>query len=370
MDGIRDRSYEERSRDSVSGADRHRPVEVVHFGLGTVGRAALRLCRTREWIRSVGAVIGGKSSVRERIEAGEVPVDLPLSTDADYLLDQLRPEVALIATRSPVAEVKADILRCLHRGVSVVTSSEELYFPDVTDPSATREIEAACRAGGAAVVATGINPGFVFDVLPVVIAGSSWDVQRLAVTRALDCSVFGRTIHRSLGVGYSPAGFEEARRTGVIRGHIGFEESARVIARVMGRELDRFEENVQPLIAERPYQLAEYEISPGETAGVVQDATGWVGERPWLRFDLSLHVDPKSVGIQTRDHIRIEGENTLDVTIQPGTTSILTTSALLVNSIPAVLSAPPGLYTAADLLPTAPWLGANPPPGLRRRTQG
>lgn len=345
------------------------PVEVILFGMGSVGQAALRLALSREWLRPVGAVIGSSASARERVESGERPADLRLSTDADLLLDQLRPEVALIATRSPIADVKDDIIRCVERGVSVVTSSEELAYPDVTDPSATREIEAACRAGGAAVVATGINPGFVFDVLPVVIAGASWDVRRLAVTRALDCSVFGRTIHRSLGVGYSPAGFEEARRAGVIRGHIGFEESARVIARVMGRDLDRFEENVQPLIAERPYQLAEYEISPGETAGVVQDATGWVGERPWLRFDLSLHVDPKSVGIQTRDHIRIEGENTLNVTIQPGTTSILTTSALLVNSIPAVLSAPPGLYTAADLLPTAPWLGASPPPDIRERPQ-
>ena len=346
------------------------PVEVILFGMGSVGQAALRLALSREWLHPVGAVIGASASARERVESAEHPADLRLSTDADLLLDELRPEVALIATRSPIADVKDDIIRCVERGVSVVTSSEELAYPDVTDPSATREIEAACRAGGAAVVATGINPGFVFDVLPVVIAGSSWDVRRLAVTRALDCSVFGRTIHRSLGVGYSPAGFEEARRAGVIRGHIGFEESARVIARVMGTELDRFEENVQPMIAERPYQLAEYEISPGETAGVVQDATGWVGERPWLRFDLSLHVDPASVGIQTRDHIRIEGENTLDVTIQPGTTSILTTSALLVNSIPAVLSAPPGLYTAADLLPTAPWLGASPPPGIRRRIQG
>ena len=346
------------------------PVEVILFGMGSVGKAALRLALSRGWLHPVGAVIGSSASARERVESGEHPADLRLSTDADLLLDQLRPEVALIATRSPVADVKDDIIRCVERGVSVVTSSEELAYPDVTDPSATREIEAACRAGGAAVVATGINPGYVFDVLPVVIAGASWDVRRLAVTRALDCSVFGRTIHRSLGVGYSPSGFEKARRAGVIRGHIGFEESARVIARVMGRELDRFEENVQPMIAERPYQIAEYEISPGETAGVVQDATGWVGERPWLRFDLSLHVDPASVGIQTRDHIRIEGENTLDVTIQPGTQSILTTSALLVNSIPAVLSAPPGLYTAADLLPTAPWLGASPPPGIRRRTQG
>ena len=346
------------------------PVEVVHFGLGTVGRAAFRLCRTREWIRSVGAVIGGRSPVGLLVESGEIPADLPMSTDPDRLLDQLQPEVALIATRSPVADVKDDILRCVRRGVSVVTSSEELAYPDVTDPTAAIEIESACRIGGAAVVATGINPGFVFDVLPVVIAGASWDVQRLAVTRALDCSVFGRTIHRLLGVGYSPAGFEEAREAGVIRGHIGFEESAQVIARVLGRDLDRFEENVQPLIAERPYQLAEYAISPGETAGVVQDATGWGGERPWLRFDLSLHVDPESVGIQTRDHIRVEGENTIDVTIRPGTQAILTTSAKMVNSVHSVLSAAPGLYTAADLLPASPWLADSPPPGVRRRVAG
>ena len=346
------------------------PVRVILFGMGTVGRAALRLARTRQWLHPVGAVIGSSASARGRIESGEHPADLRWSTDADLLLDQLRPEVALIATRSPVADVKEDIIRCVERGVSVVTSSEEMFYPNVADPAAAGEIEAACRAGGAAVVATGINPGYVFDVLPVVIAGASWDVQRVSVTRMLDCSVFGRTVHRLLGVGYSPAGFEEARRAGIIRGHIGFEESARVIAGVLGKDLDRFEENVQPLIAERPYQLAEYVVSAGETAGVVQDATGWVDGSPWLRFDLSLHVDPQSVGIQTRDHIRIEGENTLNVTIQPGTTSILTTSALLVNTIPSVLSASPGLYTATDLLPAAPWLGAHPPPGIRRRIQG
>lgn len=351
----------------MNGVNPQRPVEVIHFGLGTVGQATVRLCRTRNWLRSVGAVVPSSSSGTDRIATGEIPADLVVSSDPDQLLDQLQPEVALIATRSGVADVKADIMRCVERGVGVVTSSEELAYPDVTDAKVAGEIGEACLAGGASVVATGINPGFVFDVLPVVIAGSCWDVDRVFVTRALDCSVFGQTIHKSLGVGYSPAAFEEARRAGVIRGHIGFEESAMVIAEVLGRPLDDFDENVQPLIAERSYQLAEYVISPGQTAGVVQEATGWVNGRPWLRFDLSLHVEPESVGIQTRDHIRIEGENTIDVTIQPGTQSILTTSARMVNSIPSVLSAPPGLYTATDLLPAAPWLGESPPPGIRRR---
>ena len=346
-----------------SGTD---PVKVVLFGLGTVGRATLRLALSREWLRPVGAVIGGNTPLEDQIASGEIPADLPLSTDPDQLLDELRPEVALVATRSPIAEVKDDILRCVRRGVSVVTSSEEMAFPDVTDPATARRIAAACLRYGAVVVATGINPGFVFDVLPVVIAGASWDVRRIAVTRALDASVFGRRVHRSLGVGYSPAGFEKARQAGIIRGHIGFEESARMIAAVLGQSLDHFEEDVQPVMADRPYRLREYVVSPGETAGVVQEATGWVGGKPWLRFDLSLHVDPGSVGVRTRDRIRIEGDNTIEVTTNPGTQSILTTSALLVNTIRSVLAAPPGLYTAADLLPAAPWLGAVPPPDIRR----
>ncbi|MCQ3804044.1 MAG: hypothetical protein OXC98_00680 [bacterium] len=350
----------------MRGLHQGRPVEVIHFGLGNVGRAALRLARTREWLRPVAAVIGGNSPVGELVKSGEIPDDLALSPDPDQLLDRFRPEVALIATRSPIAEVKDDILRCVRRGVNVVTSSEELAYPEVTDASAGEEIADACRRFGAAVVATGINPGFVFDVLPVVVAGACWDVQRISVTRALDASVFGQRVHRSLGVGYSLEDFEEAREAGIIRGHIGFEESAEVIAEALGRDLDHFSETVQPLIADRSYRLREYVISPGQTAGVTQEATASVNGRPWLRFDLSLHVDPDSVRIQTRDRIRIEGENTIDVTIQPGTQAVLTTSARLVNSIPSVLSAPPGLYNATGLLPAAPWLGEVLPPGVRR----
>ena len=346
----------------MSRSDDERPVEVVLFGLGAVGRAALRLCLTRRWLRPVGAVVGMSVPVAKQIESDGIPADLLLSTDPDHLLDRIRPDVALVATRSPIAEVKDDVLRCVRRGISVVATSEELAYPSLTNPDAAEEIAAACLRSGASVVATGINPGFVFDVLPVVVAAACWNVDRISVTRALDASVFGQRVHRSLGVGYSPSDFEEARRQGIIRGHIGFTESAHVIAGVMGKRLDRFEENIQPLIADRSYQLAEYLITPGRTAGVVQSATGWVAGQPWLRFDLSLHVDPPSVGMETRDHILIEGENTIDVTIKPGTQAVLTTAARLVNSIPAVLSAPPGLYTAAELLSTAPWLGEDPPP--------
>ena len=77
---------------TVSGPDSARPVDVVHIGLGTVGRAALRLCNTRERIRSVGGVIGESSSTENRIVSKGLPAELPLSADADRLLDTLQPD--------------------------------------------------------------------------------------------------------------------------------------------------------------------------------------------------------------------------------------------------------------------------------------
>ena len=47
----------------------------------------------------------------------------------------------------------------------------------------------------------------------------------------------------------------------------------------------------------------------------------------------------------------------MDVVIHSGTQAVLTTAARLVNTIPAVLSAPPGTYTGSDLLPNPPWFG-------------
>lgn len=209
-----------------------------------------------------------------------------------------------------------------------------------------------------AIVATGINPGFVFDALPVVLAAAAWSVDRLWVSRSLDASVFGRTIHRSLGIGYEPDDFAEGVAAGRIRGHIGFAESCRIIGDSMGVTIDDFEEALEPVIAERDHEHREYTISKGRTAGVVQRATGRVGGAEWIRFDLSLHIEPDAVGWDTHDRIVIEGDNPLHVTIRPGTGAMLTTAALLVNTIPNALAAEPGLYRAAELLPNPPWLGA------------
>ena len=336
-------------------------IEIVIFGVGTVATSALALCAQRRWLRVVGAIRGPEQRSHPAAARPHGWESLPLSPDPDAMLDDLRPDVALIATRSPLSDVMPDIERCAGRGVHVICTSEELAWPDVEQPGGAARLDTVARENGVAVVATGINPGFIFDALPVTLAGAAWDVGTIKVTRVLDASVFGRRVHRSLGIGYAPEDFHGAVASREIRGHIGFAESAHAIADAMGVEIDRFEEHLDPVLADRVYELAEYTIEPGQSAGVTQRATAWADGDKWLEFDLSLHVEPAGLGWATLDRVRISGENPLDVTIKPGTQAVLTTAARLVNTIPAALDAPPGFYPSTRLLPNPPWLAAHPP---------
>ena len=346
---------------SEANLDTSERVRIAFFGVGSVATAALKLCRQRSWM-AVTAAVRSPSSAAARPTAGAW-AGVRIWTDPKAMLDEARPEIALMATRSELDSVLPLIRLCARKGVHVVSTSEELSWPDVELPGAGASLQRTAEESGVVIAAAGINPGFAFDALPLVLAGAAWDVTKIVVQRTLDASVFGRDVHRSLGIGYTEAGFRDAVRSRQVRGHIGFAESARVIADGMGLVIERFEEEIEPVLADRAHVLAGYTIEPPETAGVIQLATAWVGGREWLRFELSLHVAPGEVGWETRDRIRIHGENEFDLTMEPGMPAVSTTAALLVNTVPAVLAARPGFYPPGRLLPNSPWLADHPPPG-------
>ena len=336
-------------------------VRIAFFGVGSVATAALDLCRQRPWMDVVAAARSpSPAAVRPGLGAW---AGVRVWTDPEAMLDEARPDVALVATSSELDSVLPLIRLCARKGVHVISTSEELAWPDVEQPGVGAALQRAAEEAGVVIAATGINPGFAFDALPLVLAGAAWDVSRIVVQRTLDASVFGRGVHRSLGIGYTEAGFRDAVRSRRVRGHIGFAESARIIADGMGLEIERFGEEIEPVLADRAHVLAGYTIEPPETAGVVQLATAWVEGREWLRFELSLHVAPGEVGWQTRDRIRIYGDNELELTMEPGMPAVSTTAALLVNAVPAVLAARPGFYPPGRLLPNPPWLAGHRPPG-------
>jgi 4-hydroxy-tetrahydrodipicolinate reductase len=336
----------------------------VLVGFGSTNQAVLELALTRPWLDVTGIVVRSAERDGERADSRVkgAPDGLRCSTDLTGTLRAARPDVAIVATATHLADVLPVLAAVASTGTPIVCTAEDLAFIRTGDsPEAARIVELA-ETNHVPIVATGANPGFVLDLWPLTLSGLAWDVQRLQARRIVDVSVFGPRVRASLGIDVTPAAFRAGIADGSVIGHAGFPESLRILASAMGRELERVEIVSEPILTDVPLTLPDGAVvAPGRTAGANQQATGWFAGEPWLQIAMTLHVDPASAGLAPTDEVRLEGRHGLHVRVDPGCRALLSTAAMIVNGLPRAIAAAPGVYRPGDLPAVAPWLGDRPP---------
>lgn len=321
-------------------------TRVAIYGFGTVGRAVAEALQHRADLELVGVVASEASRPPQTEAVGDAVL---VATDAAEVLARTRPEVVLHATTSLVAEVAPQLEICLEAGASIITSSEEMAWPWIAAPRLAQSLHRHAERRGATVVGLGVNPGYVCDVLPTVLAAATTAISRIRCRRVLDCSVFGAAVHKSLGLGSREADFPRLVTDGVIRGHLGFPESAALLAGVLGTDVVALDQSLSGIWADRDYPLRGWTLRTGRCAGVLHRAKGVLADNTSLEFDLALHVNPSDVGWECVDEVEVVGEQTLTLTISPGTDAVRTTAARMVNAVHSLRSAPPGIVPATAL---------------------
>jgi hypothetical protein len=328
-----------------------RPIRVVLFGLGVIGSAVLRLAERRADLVVVGAV------VRNPTHNGRVLNDLvpgastrvSASTDGSAVLRDTRPDVAVIATRSTLPDILPLLRLCAAHGVASACTAEDLAYLTRDDGGEALEIFGLADAHQVAIVAIGLNPGFVLDVWPLVLASLAHDVTSIEAERVVDLSGFGPRVRTSLGVGYAPESIHNELARGTISGHRGVPESLRLIGQRLGRPVDKTFVETKPILAKRDRPLLGGTLSAGQTAGVRQSAIGTSAGVNWLRLSMVASVALDEIATDPVDRVQINGSTPLRATISPGVGAVPGTAGRIVNAIPAVAAAGPGVHNALDL---------------------
>ena len=321
-------------------------ISVGCFGLGPIGLLIARLALARPGIQIVGAVdVDPQKIGRDLGELlGGTAIGVTVSADAAAILNAARPEVALHATSSSLARVTPQLLAITSAGVNVVSTCEELAYPWTAQPQLAAELDAAARRAGITLLGTGINPGYAMDALPLMLTAPCATIDAVRALRVVDAGKRRGPLQHKIGAGMTSAAFEAGVRTGTIR-HVGLPESLHMLATSLGWHLDRTEDTIAPVLAEQPISTEFVVIEPGQVAGVQQIAHGFIGEREVLRLELRMYVgapDPQ-------DSIEIDGDPPVRTTIAGGLHGDVATAALVVNAIPSVIRAGPGLASMAEV---------------------
>ncbi|MGK2858963.1 MAG: NAD(P)H-dependent amine dehydrogenase family protein [Thermoanaerobaculia bacterium] len=316
-------------------------ISVAQYGIGPIGAEILRLMLEKPWITVVGAVDNDPAKIGH--DVGEL---IGLGRLAGIAVTPElagRPEVVCHTTGSHLIAVEPQLRALMERGCHVISTCEELSFP--LDPEIRESLQLAARSHGVALLGTGVNPGFVMDKLPLTLSAACQTVSSIEVRRVVNASLRREPLQRKIGAGLSREQFKKGVVEGNIR-HMGLRESLTMLANGMNLDLARIsEETIEPVVAEERVLTDFLTVEPGEIAGIDQSITATSTSGVELRLEIRMYVGAKDPA----DTIEIHGLPDVSATIRSGIHGDRATAAMVVNAIPRILFARPGLLSMDDI---------------------
>lgn len=322
-------------------------IRVMFMGLGPIGCAVVKQVAARKGFRIVAAVDVDPAKIGR--DLGEVAgvgrkLRIKVTSDVAATIKSAKPDVVAHCTVSSIKAAVPQFKALLAARVPVVSSTEELSYPWRANRASAKKIDAMAKKAKVAVLGTGINPGFAMDALPIVLSGICEDVRKVQVDRVQDARIRRLPFQKKIGATLTPEEFDALVKTKAVR-HVGLTESVSMLADALGFKVDRITDLIQPKIATETVKSEFLTVAPGQVCGIVQDGVGYRKGEPVI----TLHMEAYLGAPETYDEVRIEGSPNLRVRAIGGYHGDIATASIVVNSLPKVIDASPGLHTMRTL---------------------
>ena len=303
---------------------------VVLCGMGAIGTQILDYLLNRSH-EIVGVVDNDPQKVGRTVaELTGLPLAIRVSNSIREVPME-KADVAIFSTKSRIPDLVEDITYAASKGLDVVTTSEEMAYPAYAGASFVPALDKVATDNDVTIVGVGVNPGFVMDWVPALVASAAKNPTSIHVVRSVDVSRRRRQLQARSGVGHTRAKFEKEVKEGFI-GHLGLVESAHLIALSLGKPLEGLRDGVFPVVGSEDYVM-----------GVRQFAEGRAGDC-LIRLDLEMSMTSADF-----DVVEVKGEPEIKLRFEKGLFGDSATVALTVHAVERVGRARAGLITVLDL---------------------
>lgn len=349
-----------------------RPLRVAVISTGWISSVAIRSIVRRPHLELVGVWVHSPDKTGR--DAGEVvgigPIGVATTNDLDDII-ALKPDCVLYGAASPEMDAAAvrDYVRLLNGGLNVVTTNTPgMMFPDRWIPELAGQVRAAALAGGVTIYTSGIEPGFAGDQFAVLLTTLSNNIRSIRAQEIFDYSAYP---NRDLMV--TAMGFGEPLDFTPLLELEGAQQFAwgppiGLVAKALGVELDRIEEKYERVLTPRDLHVACGTIPAGTVGAVRAETSGIVDGHPVITIEHINRMAPDlapewATAPNGTYRLIIEGSPHIQCDLRLGTedtaesandNAMEATAMRVVNAIPYVVDAAPGIATSLDLPITAP----------------
>lgn len=339
-------------------------VKVVQYGCGKMSIYTMRYV-----IEKGGTIVGAVDCNPEVIgkDIGELMGIEPLGvvvvgTDsAEAMMKEVKPDVCIIETMSLMKDIEQSLLLCARLGINAITTCEEAFYPIVSSPTITNEIDRICKETGCTITGSGYQD-VAWGNLIAVMAGTTHKINRIKGSSSYNVEDYGIALAKAHGAGLS---LEEFEREIAASDNISFEERKALIEK--GDFLPSYMWNASAWICDKlgltitsqtqkciPITYGEdihsetlgMDIKAGDAIGMSAVVTTQTEEGIEIVAECVGKV--YAPGVVDRNEWTIEGEPTTTVTVsEPNTVEL--TCASVVNRIPDLLAEEPGYIPTSEM---------------------
>jgi hypothetical protein len=334
---------------------------VIQWATGGVGKAAIEGILRHPDLELVGCWV--HSAEKNGKDVGEIIGQSPIGVTASADPDAIFALDADCVVYAPMIPQVGEVVALLSSGKNVVSPVGWFYPPE----HEAAPLEAACREGNVTLHGTGINPGGITELHPLMFSALSSAVTFVRGEEFSDIRSYAApdVVRRIMRFGDTPEQAMCSPMLKLLSG--GFVQSVRMCLDALGFRDAQITTSQQVAVATAPIGSPIGEIAAGLVAGqrfqwdaVIDGRTVVRVAVNWLMGEESLDP-PWTLGAEgERFEVEVQGDPNAFVTIkgwQPETVAaglvrnpgIVATAMHCVNSVPYVCRAAPGIKTYLDL---------------------
>jgi len=338
-------------------------IRVIQWATGTVGIHAVPAIVEHPDLELAGLWV--HSDDKAGRDAGEIcgvgPVGVPATQDAEALLGSDADVICYMA-HSDVRpdEVVDDLCRMLAAGKNVVnTSFVPLLYPKAAGEGVFEKLQAACEEGGTSFYTNGIDPGFGNAALAVQLTAMSKRIDTVRMMEIVNYATWDNPFTMFEIMGFGKADPSQSLLLAPGSTTLAWGPVIELVAAALDVELDGIEEWHELIHADEAFDIASGRIDAGTISGMRFEIRGIVGGEPRIVVEHVTRLRdgdapdwPQGGGYR----LQIGGEPNLKVDFELSSdvgdhnhAGCLATAMAVINAIPHVVAADPGVLTYLDL---------------------
>ena len=351
-------------------------IRTAVWGTGNVGRAAIRAVDAHPELELAAVIVHNPDKVgRDAGDLADIDRTLGVAAtdDIDSALGSIDAVVYAASGEIRPDDALADIVKAIRLGAVVVTPSLYALYDPQSAPAELRDpVEAAIGEGGGSLFVSGIDPGWGNDILPVLASGLASTIEQLRCQEIFDYSTYDQpdSVRFLVGMGQPmdevPPMVAPTIPTMVWGGQL------RLMARALGVELDDIVETVDRRALDDTVETAQMGTFEAGTQGALRfEVQGVVDGEPVIVIEHVTRIHPSCApdwpsppdGGDGAHRVIIEGRPRIEINVEAtdeggnrAAGGNATAVGRIVNAIPWLRSADPGLYDALDV-PLSPAVG-------------